>query len=84
MSNQEGQFDELIRQKFAEKEFIFNEENWEKMENKIASERKIGRITLWSSIFSIGLISGIAISYLLMNTFSTDSNTIAKIGRAHV
>ena len=31
MSEQE-KYDELIRQKFAEKEFIFNEENWEKAE----------------------------------------------------
>ncbi len=80
MSTEQENFDELIRQKFAEKQFGFNDENWEKMETKIKSTRRFNRNALWSSIFVIGLISGVAIMFLLKDYSSqntiTDNSTI--------
>lgn len=65
MKEQEN-FDDLIRQKFAEKEFIFNEENWEKAEKKIDSTRRFSKISLWTSIFIIGLFVGVGITLLFV------------------
>lgn len=54
-------FDKIIQQKFAEKEFVFNEENWEKVERKINSSRRVNKFFRWTTIFSIGLCCGIAV-----------------------
>ena len=59
--SEEENFDEIFRQKFAEKEFIFNEENWEKAEHKINSSRRSGKIVKWIVVFMIGLGCGIAV-----------------------
>ena len=64
MSEQE-KYDELIRQKFAEKEFIFNEENWEKAEKILDLSKRSKKIFWWSSIFLTGLITGICVMFLL-------------------
>lgn len=87
MSEQE-KYDELIRQKFAEKEFIFNEENWEKAEHALDLSKKSKKIFRWSSVFLIGLITGICITLLfdkgidrLMNPTkdkSSEPNTIEQ------
>lgn len=53
------EFDDIIRQKFAEKEFIFNEANWEKAEIKIDAALKLKKLLLWGTLFSVGLITGI-------------------------
>ncbi len=66
MSEQEN-FDDLIRQKFEEKEFVFNEENWEKAEKKIDSSRRLSKIFRWGTIFIIGLFSGIALTLLFVS-----------------
>ena len=63
MSEQE-KYDELIRQKFAEKEFLFNEENWEKAEKMLDVSKKSKKIFWWGSIFVIGLITGVCIMFL--------------------
>ena len=65
MKEQEN-FDDLIRQKFAEKEFVFNEENWEKAEKKIGSARRFSKISLWTSIFIIGLFVGAGVTLLFI------------------
>ncbi len=65
MSEQE-KYDELIRQKFAEKEFMFNEANWEKAEMMIDSSRKIKKFFWWGSIFLIGLIAGVCLMFPLI------------------
>ena len=59
--SEEENFDEIIRQKFAEKEFVFNEENWEKAEKKMDSSRRSRKIIWWAAVFSIGLFSGMAV-----------------------
>lgn len=58
--NEEEKFEDIVRQKFAEKEFVFNEENWEKAEKKLDSSRRSKKIGGWVVIFSIGLVAGIA------------------------
>lgn len=79
MKEQEN-FDDLIRQKFAEKEFIFNEENWEKAEKKIDSTRRFGKISLWTSIFIIGLFVGVGITLLFVgNEKNENKKNISEI-----
>jgi hypothetical protein len=73
MSEQE-KYDELIRQKFAEKEFIFNEENWEKAEIMLDKYKKTKKIFWLSSIFLIGLITGI--TCMLLFTKGDSGKTI--------
>lgn len=72
MKEQEN-FDDLIRQKFAEKEFVFNEENWEKAEKKIDSTRRFSKISLWTSIFIIGLFVGVGITLLFIGNEKNES-----------
>lgn len=79
MKEQEN-FDDLIRQKFAEKEFIFNEENWEKAEKKIDSTRRFSKISLWTSIFIIGLFVGVGITLLFVgNEKNENTKNISEI-----
>lgn len=58
------EFDDIMRQKFAEKEFIFNEANWEKAEIRIDAALKLKKLMLWGSLFSVGLITGICCMFL--------------------
>ena len=78
MTTNQDNFDELIRQKFAEKEFVFNEENWEKMDAQIQTNKRVRKTALWSSIFVIGLISGVSLMFLFTNIFNSNKNAIAK------
>lgn len=79
MKEQEN-FDDLIRQKFAEKEFVFNEENWEKAEKKIDSARRFSKISLWTSIFIIGLFVGVGITLLFVgNEKNENTKNISEI-----
>lgn len=64
MSEQE-KYDELIRQKFAEKEFIFNEENWEKAEHMLDSAKRSKKILSWGLIFLIGVFTGSSIMFFI-------------------
>src|ERR1035437_6693832 len=75
MTEQEN-FDELIRQKFAEKEFVFNEENWEKAEKKIDSTRRLNKIAKWSTIFIIGLFSGVFLTLVFVDKVNTNDTKV--------
>jgi hypothetical protein len=66
-------YEELIRQKFEEKEFIFNEENWEKAEKMLDSAKKSNRVLWWGTVFLIGIITGSCIMF-----FITKKHTPAK------
>lgn len=66
-------YEELIRQKFEEKEFIFNEENWEKAEKMLDSAKKSNRVLWWGTVFLIGVITGSCIMF-----FITKKHTPAK------
>ncbi len=77
MSDDE-KFDDIIRGKFAEKEFVFNEENWEKAEQKIDSSRRIRKFGKWAVVFTIGLFSGVALMFPFVgNKNETTKNEIA-------
>jgi hypothetical protein len=69
--SEEEKYDELIRQKFAEKEFMFNEANWEKAEAMIDSSRKTKKAFWWSAVFLIGLITGIFLMFPLIKNNSS-------------
>src|SRR3954468_16779447 len=71
------EFDDIIRQKFAEKEFIFNEANWEKAEMKMDAAKRFKKILWWSSIFSIGLIAGIFLMWFLISNKHDDNKSIS-------
>lgn len=73
--SEEEKYDELIRQKFAEKEFMFNEANWEKAEVMIDSSRKTKKIFWWSAVFLVGLITGI---FLMIPLIKNDSLKITN------
>jgi hypothetical protein len=73
--SEEEKYDELIRQKFAEQEFMFNEANWEKAEATIDASRKTKKIFWWSSFFLIGLITGIFLMLPLINNNSSHTTT---------
>jgi hypothetical protein len=79
--SEEEKYDELIRQKFAEQEFMFNEANWEKAEAMINASRKTKKIFWWSSIFLIGLITGIFLMLPLIKNNS--SQTIIKKAKSN-
>jgi hypothetical protein len=76
--SEEEKYDELIRQKFAEKEFMFNEANWEKAEAMIDSSRKTKKVFRWSVVFLIGLITGIFLMFPLIKNNPSQSSAEHK------
>lgn len=78
--NEEEKFDELIRSRFSEKEFLFDEENWEKAEAIITSQRRSQKFIKWAGIFMIGLFSGIGIMLpFVLHENRDDSKNIAEV-----
>ena len=90
MMNQEENFDDLIRQKFGENEFVFNDENWEKAEKKIDAVRRLSKIYLWTSIFIVGLIIGVGLTLLFIgnkngeNTKNVSELTLQKNNKTEI
>ncbi|MFH1005093.1 MAG: hypothetical protein V1781_06325 [Bacteroidota bacterium] len=81
---QQEKFDDIIRQKFAEKEFLFNEENWEKAEKMIDSAARIKSIVKWSAVFSVGIFIGAALMLpfvVKMNDESTKKISQSEINK---
>src|ERR1035437_7731677 len=58
--SEEDKFDEIIRSRFSEKEFLFDEENWEKAEAMLDKKKRRRAAFKWSLIFLFGLFTGIA------------------------
>lgn len=73
---QEENFDEIIRQKFAEKEFVFNEESWEKAERKIDAARRLKKILLWSTVFITGFSCGIGVTFVFIQKKQTNDSIV--------
>ena len=71
------EFDDIMRQKFAEKEFTFNEANWEKAEQKMDASIRLKKIIRWSAIFSTGIITGIFVMFFWSNN-RTEKTVIAE------
>jgi len=59
--NEEEKFDELLSSKLAEREFPFNELNWDEAERLIIKQEKRRKSLRFLFVFSAGIIAGIAL-----------------------
>ncbi len=59
--NEEEKFDDLINSKLSERDFPFDELNWDEAERLIIRQQKWSTIRKFSLVFSAGLIAGAAI-----------------------
>ena len=77
MSEQE-KMDDLLRSKFSEMDFPFDEENWAKAEEMIIATRKKEKRRRWGIIFFFGILIGILvmIPFVLKNSDAAKSNII--------
>src|ERR1700752_2210946 len=60
MSEQE-KMDDLLRSKFSERDFPFDEENWAKAEEMIAIARQKEKRRKWGIIFFAGILIGVLV-----------------------
>ncbi|HET7818534.1 MAG TPA: hypothetical protein VFL70_04460, partial [Bacteroidia bacterium] len=79
---EEKDFDKIIRSKFAEKEFIFNEANWERVEQRLDADRTRALVIRRSLIFIIGLSIGILLMFPFI--FSSEEESNKGIPRVNV
>jgi hypothetical protein len=75
MSEQE-KFDDLLRSKLEERDFPFDETNWDKAEGMIERSEKKRRYGFIALIFFAGILAGAGIMYPIMHT--TNSSTITS------
>ncbi|HEY4798107.1 MAG TPA: hypothetical protein VII99_03420 [Bacteroidia bacterium] len=61
MSDEHNIFDDIIREKYSGKNFLFNEENWEKAERLIDKRSKFLKTGKWALVFLCGLLAGVGI-----------------------
>jgi len=79
--NEEEKFDELLNSKLSERDFPFDELNWDEAERLIIQQESRRKITRFALIFSGGLIAGILIMLpFILNTHNVLPNTIATKG----
>ncbi|MEK6616132.1 MAG: hypothetical protein AABZ32_08495, partial [Bacteroidota bacterium] len=75
-------FDEIIRSKFSEKEFLFDEGNWEKAEVMLDSTARRKSVIKWSAVFLMGIFAGVVgMLPFVMNVNDESSNTITELSR---
>ncbi len=67
MTDEEDRFDELLRSKLSEREFFFDELNWEKAETKLKRREQIRSLKRYAGVFLGGLMLGAIIMYPLVN-----------------
>jgi hypothetical protein len=71
--------EDIIKSKLSEKEFSFEEENWEDAENRIAAYRKKEQIKKTTTIFLSGLVLGIILMFPFINkTNNSDSKLVTQ------
>lgn len=75
--NEQEKFDDLLRSKLSERDFPFDETNWDKAEAMIERSEKRKRFGFMTFIFSSGILVGLGIMYLFLynNTSSTKQTT---------
>ncbi|MEO6904015.1 MAG: hypothetical protein ABI315_12840 [Bacteroidia bacterium] len=71
MSTQD-EFEDLIRKKMAEKQFVFSEKNWEKVEKQLDTNKRSKKIFWWSLLFIGGIISGMFIMLPVNRKYKTN------------
>lgn len=75
--NEQEKFDELLRSKLSERDFPFDELNWDEAERLIIQQERISRIKRVSLIFSAGLVAGVLIMLpFIFSNHSTTNNPI--------
>ncbi len=72
--NEEQKFDELINSKLSEREFPFDELNWDEAERLIIKQERWVRIKRVSLVFSAGLFLGVAVMVPFVLNNRTSSN----------
>ena len=78
--SEEDKFDEIIRSRFSEKEFLFDEENWEKAEAMLDSGKRRKSAVKWSAIFLLGLFAGVALMFPFVgNINETNVNHVGQM-----
>jgi len=76
--NEEEKFDELLNSKLSERDFPFDELNWDEAERLLVQQENRKRALRFAIIFSSGLAAGIIIMLpFLLNIRGASSNTIA-------
>jgi len=78
MINEEEKFDDLLRTKMSEREFFFDEENWQKLNEKIEKDEKRKKQRRTAFIFFGGLVLGIGLTIPLMYLVKPSNNTISN------
>ena len=72
MMNEEEKFDELLSSKLSERDFPFDELNWDEAERLIIQQEKKEKTTRFAFIFSAGLSAGVLIMLpFMMNTHAS-------------
>ncbi len=84
--SKEEEFDEIMRSKFSEADFHFDEANWDKAEEMIELQRKKERRKRWFFIYFFGLASGLGIFLMLyyFNFSKTDKTNIYSDSQQNV
>ena len=78
--NEEEKFDELINSKLSEREFPFDELNWDEAERLIIRQERWRKITRFSLVFSGGLVAGIAVMLpFILNTHTSSPSATSNI-----
>ena len=57
--SEENKFDELIKSKISEREFPFDEMNWDEAEKQIISRENRAKLARYGLTFAGGLVTGV-------------------------
>lgn len=82
--NEEEKFDELLSSKLSERDFPFDELNWDEAERLIIQQEKTRKVTRFALIFSAGLAAGVFIMLpFIVNIHSTTPNSVSTPSTAN-
>jgi hypothetical protein len=73
--NEEEKFDELLSSKLSERDFPFDEVNWDEAERLIIKQERLRKITRFALVFSAGIAAGV----LIMLPFLINTNNALPI-----
>ncbi len=77
--NEEEKFDELLSSKLSERDFPFDELNWDEAESLLIQQEKRAKFTRVALTFAAGLAAGVVIMLpFILNTHSTTQNNIVS------
>jgi hypothetical protein len=79
MINEEEKFNDLLRSKLSEREFFFDELNWEKAEKALIKEENARKRKRVAIIFAGGFLLGAMVMFPLANLLSNKQSVTASI-----